>query len=302
MDTVDTLALDSRNITLEQLRAFVLIAQEDGGFNHAAQILNRSQSAITQSLQRLEMMLGCRLIERERGHIIGLTADGQRLMPAAVDILRRTAEALSAMRHPAVTGRLRIGVPDDFSVIELQTAIARFGKFNRHLQLEIISTESSLLLNKLAENHLDLAIIHMLEPAISSLSSPHYTLTTESLHWVASRKYYLDNLENVPLVIFSHDCGYSLRAIDELQQRGKNHYCAYTSTSYQNLRAAISQNMGIGILPASILDEDLIILGTQDGFPDLGKVSLVMIENSERSEVQQIGEFLRASTGTTLKS
>ncbi|MDX5630372.1 MULTISPECIES: LysR family transcriptional regulator [unclassified Brenneria] len=79
MVTITTVGLGDRRVTLEHLRAFVSIA-EDGGFQRASEKLYRTQSAVTQSLRKLEEILGCRLLERRQGHIVGLTADGQRLL------------------------------------------------------------------------------------------------------------------------------------------------------------------------------------------------------------------------------
>lgn len=285
---------DQRRITLEQLRVFVLVGQPNGGFNRAAGLLHRTQSAVTQSLKQLETSLGCRLIERQRGHVLGLTADGQRLMPSAVDILRRTAEAVSAMRQPPLSGRLRLAVPDDFSITDLQAAISRFARFNSGLRLEIMATGSTQILALLQEGELDLAVFHTLEPISPIFPERSSILKTETLHWVGLEKVYLGNLKHVPLVLFSHDCGYSQRAIGLLERRGIDHYPAYVSTSYDNLRGAIAQGLGIGILPASMIEPPLIALTGDEDFPALGKVSQVMTNTSNQPEANQLGQFLRS--------
>lgn len=105
--------LNDRRITLEQLRAFVAVAEELD-FQRASHHLGRSQSALTQSLQKLEDILECRLIARRRGQVEDVTENGKRLLPLAEEILSRLSAAVDSFRQPALQGRIRLGVPDDF--------------------------------------------------------------------------------------------------------------------------------------------------------------------------------------------
>lgn len=91
------LTLGDRRVTLEQLRAFVLLSQGKG-FSGTGLNLCRTQSAITQSLRKFEEILGCKLIARRKGHISGLTNDGKRFLPAAYEILHRVSEAIISIQ------------------------------------------------------------------------------------------------------------------------------------------------------------------------------------------------------------
>ncbi|MCL7931334.1 LysR substrate-binding domain-containing protein [Halomonas sp. ATCHA] len=72
---------------------------------------------------------------------------------------------------------------------------------------------------------------------------------------------------------------------------------AYTSASYENIRAAVSAGLGIGVLPASALAEDHIILGNKEGFPSLPMVELVMVQASQKRATKQLADFLALSSG-----
>ena len=93
------LPADTRSITLEHMRAFIAVAHYRS-FQKAGEQLCRSQSAVTQSVKRLEAHLNCTLVERGNGHTFGLTTAGQRLLPELEDILLRFDAVLRAARQP----------------------------------------------------------------------------------------------------------------------------------------------------------------------------------------------------------
>lgn len=287
--------LGDRRVTLEHLRAFVLLA-EGNGFHEAGLQLYRSQSAVTQSLKRLEDILGCQLLKRRQGHVMGLTADGERFLPAVNEILARTSEAVSAMQQPEISGRLLIGVPDDFRVLDLHGAISRCSELNRNLRLEVVSALSSQLIHQLDNGGLDLAIFKCVGAfAPTNPSWQCHLLRREPLYWVAAERHDFDRMSDIPLVIFPDGCCYRSAALAALDQHGKQGYSAYVSTSYHNIRDAVSSGLGIGVLPASALAEHHVILGKAEGFPELPMVDLLLVQTSQKRATQQLSEFLTLS-------
>ena len=132
------LPADTRSITLEHMRAFIAVAH-CRSFQKAGEQLCRSQSAVTQSVKRLEAHLNCTLVERGNGHTFGLTTAGQRLLPELEDILLRFDAVLRAARQPELRGRITVGIPPSFSTVELQAAVARLLALNSDLQIGVIS-------------------------------------------------------------------------------------------------------------------------------------------------------------------
>ncbi|WP_254073311.1 LysR family transcriptional regulator [Acidisphaera sp. S103] len=68
------------------LRSFLGIA-ETGSFTRAAQMVGRSQSAVSMQLQRLETLLGHSLLSRGKGGAVRLTPEGSRLLERAKEML-----------------------------------------------------------------------------------------------------------------------------------------------------------------------------------------------------------------------
>src|ERR1700709_956831 len=85
------------------LRAFVHIAEE-GSFTRAAQRVGRTQSAVSMQVQRLESLLGERLLSRGKGGTVHLTPHGQFLLARAREMLALNDEIWTSFRAPAVQG------------------------------------------------------------------------------------------------------------------------------------------------------------------------------------------------------
>ena len=79
------------NLDTDLLRAFITIADEQS-FTRAADLLGRTQSAVSMQIKRLEDVLQVRLFDRD-GRRIRVTPEGQALMGYARRMLRLNDEA-----------------------------------------------------------------------------------------------------------------------------------------------------------------------------------------------------------------
>lgn len=79
--------MSSLNFDMDALRALVT-GVELGGFSHAAMRLNRSPSAVSMQLRKLESQAGQRLFKRN-GRGLALTAAGDVLLQYARRVLGR---------------------------------------------------------------------------------------------------------------------------------------------------------------------------------------------------------------------
>ena len=84
------------SLDIDLLRSFVLIAEENS-FTRAAERVGRTQSAVSLQVQRLESLVGHRLIERGKGTGVRLTAQGNYLLDRARELLSLNDEILSSV-------------------------------------------------------------------------------------------------------------------------------------------------------------------------------------------------------------
>lgn len=263
-----------RGITLEQLRIFVFIA-DYGGFARAGEELGRTQSTLSAGLRRLEDDIGCRLIERRQGHILGLTEEGRQLLPAARDILSRTNRAIGALKKPHMQGRIALGVPDDFDIKHLHDIIALCLEENPGLRIEITAASSAVLSGMAAQQQLDVVIFKTMagQPLVSGSDS---ILRVEPLYWVSSGAVHIGDMTDVPVVTFPAGCVIRQCAVEALQQVGRPYFFSYVSGSFDNVRKACISGLGIALLPASALSDELYILTPEQGVPAVPAIQLVV--------------------------
>ena len=117
----------------DQIRSFLAIV-ETGGFTKAADRVNKTQSAVSMHIRRLEERLGCALFVKQ-GRRARLTEDGERLVDHARRMLQAEAGALAALSRKGLRGQVRLGIPDDYAEAFLAEILARFTP--RHPMVEV---------------------------------------------------------------------------------------------------------------------------------------------------------------------
>ena len=121
-------------IDVDQLRTFIAIV-ETGSFTKAADVVHKTQSAVSMQMKRLEELLGRPLFARD-GRASRFTPDGERLVEYARRLVALNDEAVSAFKRPELTGTVRFGTPDDYADRFLPEILARFAR-TRPLVTEI---------------------------------------------------------------------------------------------------------------------------------------------------------------------
>src|SRR3546814_3448509 len=143
------------------LRCFVAVADFEN-FTRAADALGRTQSAVIMQRKRLEERVGGPLFERgPRG--VKLTRKGAELLVNArriVDLLNETAASRAA---PALGGRVRIGIPEEYGASVLSRALGAFGKVHSNVEIMVRYARSSMQMESLERGEPDLAVFFELE-------------------------------------------------------------------------------------------------------------------------------------------
>ena len=144
-------------IDVDQLRTFIAIV-ETGSFTKAAEVVHKTQSAVSMQMKRLEERLGKPIFARD-GRASKLTEDGERLLDYARRIIKLNVEALHAFDDAELTGRVRLGLPDDYADRYLPEIMARFSRAYPGVELTVSCQPSSELIALINGNELDLAIV-----------------------------------------------------------------------------------------------------------------------------------------------
>src|SRR5690606_17390640 len=94
-------------LDLDQLQSFCAIA-DCGSFTEAARRVNKTQSAVSMQIKRLEERLGHALLTRD-GRSVALTQQGDALYSRARRILQINAEILDHFSEGDLSGSIRFG-------------------------------------------------------------------------------------------------------------------------------------------------------------------------------------------------
>src|SRR5579885_3441287 len=94
------------------LQAFLAVA-DHLSFTKAAVALNRTQSAVSAQIRKLEDQLGLRLFLRSTTRV-ELSPAAEGLVGYARRILMLNEEAVQRVRQHEITGRVRLGVMQDY--------------------------------------------------------------------------------------------------------------------------------------------------------------------------------------------
>jgi DNA-binding transcriptional LysR family regulator len=248
-----------RNLESDLLRTFLAIT-DAGSFLGGAERIHRSQSAASVQMKKLEQLLGAAVFERH-GRGIRLTKLGEKLEPAARQVIRILDTTHTELTGPALRGTLQIGIPDDHSREQLSSIVADFARDHPQVELTVHCALSTGFSQQLARGELDLAV-HEVE----HISKGMVLLRRERLVWAVSRRHDLLDLDPLPVALFDRACWWRDAALQSLQGSGRPYRVVYSSESVTGVAAAIEAGIAVGVLGVSDLTKKLRALTRKEGF------------------------------------
>ena len=249
-------------LDIDQLRTFVAIA-DSGSFTRAAEIVHKTQSAVSMQMKRLEERLGRPVFERD-GRASKLNDDGERLLDYARRIVRLNSECVAAFVETDLAGRVTLGLPDDYAERYLPEILAAFSRSNPRAEVTVVCEPTPFLVDGVRSGELDLAIITHVDGKSTS-----DVVRVEQLLWVTSARHTVQDEDPVPLAVGRPTCCWRNAAVAALEEVGRRHRIAYVSWYSTAVSAAVLGGLAVSLLPESGLKPGMRILGARDGFPPL---------------------------------
>jgi len=259
-------------IDVDQLRTFIAIA-ETGSFTRAADVVHKTQSAVSMQMKRLEERLDRPIFSRD-GRASKLTEDGERLLSYARRIVKLNVEALAAFSDAELTGRVRLGVPDDYADRYLPEIMARFSRVYPGVELTVVCEPSVDLYRHIELNEVDLAIVTDCDG-----TRPSETFRRERLLWVTSNRHPTHLEERLPLALGRPTCGWRRAAIECMEKIGRPFRVLYSSANAGAVAAAVLSGLAVSVFPESGLRPGMRVLSPADGFPALASCHIGLVRN-----------------------
>lgn len=256
------------NLSTELLRTFITVV-EVASFTRAADLLGRTQPAISLQVKRLEETVGYPLIER-RGKNISLTERGEALAVHARHILRLNDLAMAQFARPNPTTKLRVGLPVDYAVGTLQACLTDVVRLFPEVQVEIRCDLSKHILAALRGNEIDVAV------ALFDGDDQQFLFQNwkEQPTWVGAADLDIANLADIPLVAHPFGCVYRDRMETALSLAGKSWRIAYSSPGIGGVQRAVQDGLGLSCLTAPTVQSGMRTFSEKDGLPVLSPLHI----------------------------
>jgi DNA-binding transcriptional LysR family regulator len=254
------------NLDLELLRTFVAVVERES-FAGAAEAVHRTQSAVTQQMQRLEAQLGRQLFWK-LGRAKRLTEDGLKLLEYARRLLALNDEACSAVTGAVLTGEVRIGAPLDVAESILPNLLQRFSKAFPSLRMTIHAGRSPFLLQAMKRGEIDMTISPRDDPEHRRI-----TLRTSPTVWICAANYYYDRTQPLALIVADEPSLFRRIALEHLERAKVPWRISYVSPTLPGIRAAVHAGLGVTARSVEMMGPEFRVLGEADGLPRLPEVA-----------------------------
>src|SRR5579871_4194620 len=188
-----------------QLKSFIAIA-ETGTFGQAAATVNRTQSALSLQIKKLESQLGCDLFDRSSRKVT-LTPEGEIFLGYARRIIHLQWEAYSRLREPDMAGEICFGTPEDFATHYLPVVLASFRQHHPRIQLNVQCDLTLNLIDGFHRGDYDVILAKRDPQRVMGGTK----VWREPLVWATADNYEPD--ERLSLVLSPQPCIYRARAL-----------------------------------------------------------------------------------------
>lgn len=275
-------------LDIELVRTFHAVARM-GRFKAAAEYLHKSPAAISVHIQRLEAIANGRLLERDN-QAVSLTSLGKRLLASTQDLLRVHDRVLADLQGTRLTGRVKLGVPDDYAAHVIRDILPAFTAAWPNVILDVKTAPSHTLRNEVERGKLHAAVVARAKCAQADEAQ---VLTATTPVWVGPATGMPERSDPLPLAVYAADCPYREAMMNSLKQAGRKWRVIIDSPSSQAVRACVEAGLAISLIDRARITPQMRVL---DGLPAIAEHEVVFIRatKSQADEaVDLLGESVR---------
>jgi DNA-binding transcriptional LysR family regulator len=273
----------------DQLRSFVAII-DTGSFTRAAERVNKTQSAVSMQIRRLEEMLG-RPLFLKQGRGVRLSEEGEKLVDYARQMLQLEAAAFASVSNKALAGRVRLGIPDDYADSFLPEILKRFMRRHPLVEMSVVCEGSQILAERVSAREVDMAVVTF----CGALTGAEI-LREEPLRWVVGSASCVHESRPMPLALSGPTCAWRRAATDALHEAGIPWRLLLASSSQAALAPIVRAGLAATVFPECALGPGMRLLGPEHGLPELPVNRIGMLVGQTRSpEATSLAEEIRGA-------
>jgi DNA-binding transcriptional LysR family regulator len=291
------------NFDMDALRTMV-VGVELGGFSHAAGRLNRSPSAVSMQLRKLETQTGQRLFKRNGRGLI-LTEAGDVLLQYARRVLALNDEMGLALGAVDKGGTVRVGMPQDFTDAVLPSLLTRYSKARPATHVEVKAGRNFALAEDVANGRLDMALAFCAGgkgganriatvPGVWVTRTRHAKAGSTKARATKARDTEIRHTQGftdegvVPLIVFDGPCLFRDMGIDALARAGIPWRLAMTTPSLAGLWCGVRAGLGVTVRTPLAIPRGLSIVPPGVDLPELASIDVVLYCAADPSPAAQL--------------
>jgi DNA-binding transcriptional LysR family regulator len=276
----------------DQLRSFLGIV-DTGSFTRAAERVNKTQSAVSMHIRRLEEQLGCVLFVKH-GRGARLSEEGEKLIDFARRMMQIEAGALAALSRKGLKGMVRLGIPDDYAEFFLADILSRFYQRHPVVEVSVVCENSVALTAQVRAGALDLAVVTDGEGAENI-----EPIREEQLVWVASKRFQVDPSVPLALAMGSPSCIWRRMAEEALRACNRATRSLLVSKNFSAIGPIVRAGLAVTVLPHDAVPADFRILGPESGLPRLpsSRMGLIHAAGDLSQEAAALADAIRDALG-----
>ena len=239
---------------LNPLQVFLMVANE-GSFSRAAEKLLRTQPAVSLALQRLELELGEKLIDRSGKELL-LTDAGRSALDFArrFESLERELENSLAELRDNSAGRLTVGA-NESTTLYLLRHIERYRALHPKIKVTVRRSMGSKIPNELLDGNLELGVISY-DPGDERIRSK--VIYTDAIAPVARRKSVsFADLAEENFIAHNVMSPYRDVVIREFQARKVPLRMDVDMPTIESIRKMVQDNQGVAFLPRMCVEQEI---------------------------------------------
>jgi DNA-binding transcriptional LysR family regulator len=260
-------------LDLDVMTMIVAVA-DTGNISRAAEVVHRSQSAVSMQIKTLETALGKPLFVRKPRNVVP-TQDGEVLLTYARRMLALRDEAWAAVVRPDVTGRVSIGVPDDYASSLLPPILKKFSATYPKVEIRVVGLPSVALAPMVKDGSVDLVCA----TRIKGLSGEFIRL--EPMEWAAAPG--ADEIwreRPLPIAVFLPGSVARENAIRSLERAKIPYRTSYESPSLLGLLSMAEAGLAIVPLAQCAVPAHFARLGRTHGLPEIPALEMVLARST----------------------
>ncbi|MDF3074512.1 MAG: transcriptional regulator LysR family [Alphaproteobacteria bacterium] len=250
--------MDRINIGPDELETFIAVS-ELGSFRRAAEKLGISQPSVTSRVQRLENVLGVKLLNRTTRRVT-TTEAGERLRLRAEHTVTELRSLVQEFRNEATLqrGRVAIAAAPSVAASVLPPIIRQFSQANPGVAITLTDEFVGTVLHYVSNATADLAVVPFsgksAEYDFEPLFDDEFLVVAPRNHPIALKEVVeFEQVSRYPLLMLPKESAIWYTVRDEFERRGLKFQPAFQAYNLFTLVGLVEAGLGLSLLPQIIV-------------------------------------------------